>query len=83
MTDIVNTPPAALTRIRLPRLRVLTIEIGRNIGALAAACGQAFGGVIEAYSSAIEQAYVKPYSNASQPQSKTDENVDARRDPNW
>ncbi len=83
MTDIVNTPPAALDSIRIPRPLTSVLAVGRNLGALVAACVRAFGGVTEAYSSAIEQAYVKSYSNASQQQPKTDENIDADRDPSW
>ena len=72
MTDITATAPIKFPTLRAVRLLALPLAIGRGIGSL-----------LQAYSEAIELAYVAPWVGPAKRKRPAPEADLEGRDPNW
>ena len=72
MTDITPAAPIKLAALRAVRLRAPLLVIGRRIGAL-----------LQAYSGAIELAYMAPWAGPAKRKGPAPEADLQGRDPNW
>ena len=72
MTDITATAPIKFPALRAARLLALPLAIGRGIGSL-----------LQAYSEAIELAYMVPWAGPAKRKGPAPESDLQGRDPNW
>ena len=72
MTDITATAPIKFPAVRAVRWRAPLLAIGRGIGT-----------VLQAYSEAIELAYLAPWAGPAQRKGPAPEADLQGRDPNW